>query len=421
MIDSTDNQKQAFDYLRARVLRAHHDGDGLLVNNLCALALSRAEELAKTQRIQLTVSDLRWAFILPYFWLIDDYMPRSVANTFKAMQKAGRAEGKLVSLIAAYHYLVDEPLDNARSVLPILSNFSFDEINEVTAAEDTALCTNIIELTWFRTVQEAVWLEILERWINSCPRWMTRALSDLKARLILQSRLTSPGNTFPTVNLEEIGLLAQNELGILWFHLLTANGPELDQSIERLNATTSPDSVVARVLFDFHHFNRFFGKFGEPQEVGLTRRRLFTSSSQLLIFNEIRESHLSELLGSLFRRDKLGQAADRFRVFRLAMLCEISALRLWDWGSWQEAVKAQAEANLEVCKWDPNLFTRAVIGISQLLQALSFKTAKDDALVRTGIATLEFASPEALNFLVEDTLLLYRAQKRGGYELFEDL
>jgi len=71
-------QELAFDHLREQARKAHFEGDGLLVNNLCAVALSHFSELAKKDSLKLSLGKVKWACIFPLYWLFDDLDIRGI-------------------------------------------------------------------------------------------------------------------------------------------------------------------------------------------------------------------------------------------------------------------------------------------------------------------------------------------------------
>lgn len=419
---NTDRQAFAFDYLRERARRAHAEGDGVLVNSLCALALSQIELLGKQDQPRVNLVKVRWAFILPLYWLIDDYMVRHVEQALQLRFRPDPNNELHLKLLRAYHFLIKEPLAPIDEQIGVLSSLDFGLLDDRGGFQNFVFLEHAIELAWFRAPDKSTWTGLLDTWIGRAPEWCRSRLVNLKIRLLLQTRLTSPTVHVRRVSSgESIAESGDLRLASLWIHLLNCEGKRLDDAIERIGATESPVSHVARLLFDFHHKNRVRGEFGEPQEVGLTRRRLFTASSPLMVFNELREARLSEILGSLFRQGRIDNAHARFHAFRLAMLSELSALRLWDYGAWQEAIKAQSEAELEATKWENGSETMAGGAILKGVQSLSYKSQSDDALTRTALSRLEFADEATLSGVVERLVEVYPLQEYTAQVALEDL
>jgi hypothetical protein len=418
-----DRQHLAFAYLRDRARRAHAEGDGTLVNSLCPLALSQAGELAQKHQLQLTLSDLKWAIIMPLFWLIDDFMLRAVDEALKLPFSPSPQHDALFKVLQAYYFLVREPMANIDEQIRTLTEMSFETLGEGNQCEDFVLLTHSIELVWYRDPNEGRWQKLADDWIGRAPLWCKEVIQKLRLRLSLQTRLTVPNAQFPRVNVEEaLRLPEELRLAELWIYAVNCEWKGVDEAIKRISAGTSPRSHTARLLFDYHHSNRWDGDRGEPQQVGLTRRRLFTASAPLLNFNDIRESRLAEKLGRLFRYDQAGHAHIRFDVFQLAMLCELSALRLWDRAAWEEATTMQSEALLEAAKWEgthqPGLVAH---GILLAARSTSYEPQDKDALFRMALSRLELADGDILPRLVDGLLAIYPRQYYRVYEVLVDL
>jgi hypothetical protein len=419
---SEKKQSLAFGYLRERAYRHHLEGDGLRVNSLCSIAIARIESLANENKLLIRLNEVRWCFIFPLYWLIDSYMLNAVERGLKSFQKSGKSDEWLHSIIHEYHFLISQPLASYSDSFKVLQTASLSELGEDHQCEDLILLTHIVELVWFRTVRDAGWEKLVDHWLTKSPTWAKRILLDLKNRLQIQTRLAAPNLHSPPVTVDIVKSLPKEfRLADLWVQILFNEGKAIDQSIERLNSVTEPDSHIARLLFDVHHSNRFFGQFGEAQEVGLSRRRLLISTSPLLIFNELREARRSEQLAELIKSSEIGFASGRFHMFTLAMLCELSALRLWDFSAWRDAIEAQGEAYLETCRWKEADAAMAAFGIFLTVQGLGYQPMKQNSLVRNAISRLEFAPESVLSELANWLLMPYPRQKPFAYKCFADL
>ena len=349
-------------------------------------------------------------------------MLRSVEEVLKIVGQAAQPPKPLLKVLQCYHYFVQQPFGDIAKPISVLDKLEIAELGKPDEPEIRVLLTHLVELLWYRSSNDGTWLRVVDSWIQRSPPELKSLFQSLRARLFLQTRLISPNGTFPVVNPADLETIHKDlALSRLWLFTLWQDGPELDRELERLNSNMSAEFHIARLVFDFHHRNRFFGGWGDPQEVGLTRRWLFTSSSPLLTFTEMREARLSRTLGQLFRRNEAGQATDRFHCFSLAMLCEVAALRAWDWVAWGKAVRSQSEAFLEVSRWEsmPEGFSAQAVRLA--VQSLSYKTKRDDALTRNAISRLEFASQQTLLELTESLLITYPLQRRGVFEIFQDL
>jgi hypothetical protein len=174
---------------------------------------------------------------------------------------------------------------------------------------------------------------------------------------------------------------------------------------------------LVRQLLDLEHTNYLHAKGLDPQAVRLTRRRLF--ENPLLRFDEAREQVLSETLGAIFQKDEKGQAYQRFSAFRLGMLCEISALRLWDYGMWLDAVRAQSSAALELCRWGEGYVGFAAHGLRLAVLSLSYTPRRK--LIQQGLDALEFSNETVREELVRSILFSYPLQAYDVLSFLNDL
>lgn len=178
------------------------------------------------------------------------------------MHKAGKTEGAIYELIREYKFLVAQPLAGISEELLHLKSVQFGTLSEQNQCEDIVLLTHTIELVWFRSVHSDEWESLLKKWLERCPSWFRKPLRDLERRLRLQTQLTAPGPKFPLLSQGTASDLPPDlRFAQLWLHLFHSDGKALDATIESFNAVTEPDSHVARLLFDFHHANRFQGRF----------------------------------------------------------------------------------------------------------------------------------------------------------------
>src|SRR5213078_2063906 len=97
-----ERQDAAFAYLRDRARRAHSEGDGLLVNSLCSVALSQIETLSQSGQLRLQLRDLKWTCILPVYWLVDEFMLREVEKAVKGFAEQEQVD-PLLPILKAYH------------------------------------------------------------------------------------------------------------------------------------------------------------------------------------------------------------------------------------------------------------------------------------------------------------------------------
>jgi hypothetical protein len=370
----------------------------------------------------MSVQQLRWAFIFPHFWLIDEYMLRTIEEGLASFAKQGEPKEEIYQILRCYHYLVEQPFAGIDDKVKLLSGITPQWLNLDCQVEDAVLLSHIIEVIWYRGPGDGFWRSLVGSWASHCPPVLRKRLEDLQTRLDLQTKLTSPDAGHRPVERAALQDLAPGlPFAKLWGYLLYCDGAGLDGTILKMNGTTPPESYAARLLFDFHHRNRFIGDFGEPQVIGLTRRRLFNESSPILTFTDAREAHLSETISRLHRLNQVGEAYTRVHGFRLSMLCEMAALQLWDWAAWRESIAAQAETDLELCKWETSRPEVPAHAVRLMVQCVGYKQKDKDSLVRNAFDQLEFVPEPVLAQLVESLLNGYPIQMRKAYEALEDL
>ena len=176
-------------------------------------------------------------------------------------------------------------------------------------------------------------------------------------------------------------------------------------------------------MLDFWHIDRRFGPTDSTEGQGrwLARRRSLTAASPLLQFHDRREMRIVEKVGLLFRNQVASNAANRRDALQLAMLHELAALRLWDYGMWCQATEAQSEVWLEASLWmsdNPDIVAQ---GLLLGARALTLKSSSKDLLTRKAIERLEFAHIEVLLSFTDQLLSSYPIQKYCASELIEEI
>jgi hypothetical protein len=418
---SAQKQRQAFDYLRQRAVAAHNEGDGLLANHLALVALNEATKLLKGKSCHLSLRDLKWAYVFAHYWLIDGYLlEQDIREALDCAPRATDPDKRLLDLLRAYNELIREPLWSNQNKFSSLQAAQHDWMDDDPAPEDLALLEHFIELLWWRGPQEECWEKVCKAWAtaSTAPAKCKNLLDHLGHRLRLQSSLTEPGLLFRAVDAEGVGRWAKLFPNLeLWTMNLQGKHAELDEAVKRRLPFVSDDPALVRQLLDFQHLSYLHHKDLDPQALRLTRRRLF--ENPLLRFDETREQVLSEILGSIFQKDEKGQAHQRFSVFRLGMLCEISALRLWDYGMWLDAIKAQSTAALELCRWGESYVGFASHGLRLAVLSLSYTPGRK--LTQQGLDALEFAKESVREDLVRRVLFAYPLQAYDVINLLKDL
>lgn len=159
------------------------------MNSLCSLALSQAEDLAKKKQLQLGLAELKWAYVLPMFWLIDDYMFRNTNAALNETFPSDPRHDSLLLVLRAYYFLIREPLANIDEQIRILTEMKFECLGDGNQCEDFVLLTHLLELVWFHGPIER-WQTLADDWIKRAPQWCNQVLQGLGFQLL--SKLGDP-------------------------------------------------------------------------------------------------------------------------------------------------------------------------------------------------------------------------------------
>jgi hypothetical protein len=415
-----ESQRLAFEYLCEQARTAHSEGDGLRVNSLCAVALSEARRLAREKMLKVSLVELRWAFAFSMYWLIDGFMLREAKALLEAAVLRDKRDEALKRFLAAYLDLLVVSRTDFRRDICALETSSLRWIGAFPALEDLVLLSHCAELTWWYSTSGRGWLGMLATWSKKVPKSAKPSLESIRRRLTWQARLTTPSTAFPTVKPKDLKALGGvNRFASLWFHGLTLDQVLLDDEIKRSVLGRPEDLVQQKLLFDFHHINCLRGAPGDSQIIGLSRRRLVCAKSPLLLFNYTRHSRMHSGLGSLIYDNTPQNEEARHDVFRLAVIAELAALRIWDFQDWREAQRCQARTFAEALRWQPDNEVAAANHVNLSVRTISFDAK--NGLTRTAIEALEFASKKTLHFLMSSLLRAYPIQKLEVNEVLTSL
>jgi hypothetical protein len=414
-------QRASFGYLHRKAVSAHNEGDGLLASHLALVALNEATSLLKSKNCHLSLHELRWAYIFAHYWLIDGYLlDQDIKQALEHAPQTTDMDKRLLDLLKVYNDLIREPLWSDHNRFSSLQTVRLDWMADEPAPEDLAVLEHLIELLWWRGPQEECWENVRKAWAtaSSVPSKCKNLLEHLGHRLRFQSSLTAPGSLYPPLDAEGATRWGGEFPNLeLWTLNLLGNHAALDAAVTRHLAFVSDDPALVRQLLDFQQMNYFHPKDLDPQAVRLTRRRLFDNPR--LRFDEAREQVLSGALGAIFQKDEKGQAYLRFSAIRLGMLCEISALRLWDYGMWLDAIRAQSSAALELCRWGEGYVGFAAHGLKLAVLSLSYTPPRKR--IQQGLDALEFANEGVREDLVRSILLSYPLQAYDVLSLLNGL
>lgn len=388
-------------YLRDRARLAHLDGNGVLVNHLAAIAFEEIKRPDSGGSVSLPVSAWSWSVIFALYWLTDSYMLGEVEAVLKSVVPATDSERELVRVLRAYDWLVRQPLDpKCEKQRPELENAELKWADERDAIEFELLLTHVAELIWFRGPKETHLASLVARWTPLVPAHVAKRLAALQRRFEVQTsmvilgaprqsdlRISSEWDTFPWVPRA-------------WRCVFDSDFKGVDAILAEQSPRHTTNALAARMIFDFRHRNRLRGVFGDPQAIGLTRRRLLTSQSAELVFEDIRKERASAIVAGLYL--SAANASDRFFGATLGMLLELAGLRRWDLAAWRDAVEIQSRLYAEFSAQEPGdsgFVTMAVAGA-----VAAFQLNDKDKWVDSTLARLEFLPAEELAVFVRDVL-----------------
>jgi len=419
---SVDDQRRAFRYLREHAISAHLAGDGLLTSLLSNSGLNRAIKLKDARLLQLPMTELAWIPIFAAYWLLSLREAFGNDEMSKKLSNGGAEDAAISTWLEIHWYLIQQPMSWSAELLRKLITLPWSAFFTRSSIEAETLLTHLIELTWFRTATDGAWDDLAEAWEQSAPSWVNGLMVTLRNRLKVQTRLTVPGKRYPNYSESDTEELRKHSVfAELWLLHLQGRSQQVCTEVERLTPNISGDSHQWRVIGDFANIDGRFTGNGELDSVYLARRRRLSVETPLLIFHDKRREQIANVLGEIFRAHRKEIASRRLETLSLAMLHEISALRLWDYFMWLEAIRAEAGALLESVRWgqaDPKLVAHAIL---LAVRGTDVENPDNDAIIRQAIDVLEFAEPEVLAELSEGILATYPRLKHAATTLLDDI
>jgi len=407
---SSERKKAALSYLSEEVRSAHNEGDGVLVNHLCTIAVEQIGRWIKEGLSDIRVSDVHWALVMPLYWLVDEYMLFPVSEVIKNLQPKNKKEEELLRVLKSVFCLVEQSLDDSAKVIEELIKSKPIWVKYQTECEDSALLTLAVELVWWRNPEGENWLTLLNAWSNKLEALVKANLSNLFKRLVLQTSTLYPRFKFDKEKspLNELEPIAQ-DLYQAWESFLDCDYETLDKILRRMVGAISFESSHSLPVFYLHHFTRIQRKNSEAELAGLTRRRLQISSRKEALFVELRNLTFYKKLQHLWRDETPSKGAtERFHCFRLAMLNQITALRAWDLASWFEAINQQHDAIRELLRFGNQDYAIEFSIRAVQLSALSRSFKKEDGFFNDAVQTIDKAPEESREMLILSLISMRR-------------
>ncbi len=392
----------ALTYLKERAQSAHLDGNGVLVNHLAAIALQQVRTAQSSPTVtSIPVSSWAWAAIFALYWLTDSYMLYEVDETLSKAGASTASDKALLDLLRAYDWLVRQPLDaECEKQKTAFRNSTVDWTKWTDAAEFEVLLTHAIELLWVRDPRGTDWAEVGRELGAKVPDGLRKRLAAITRRLGVQTSFAVLGAPLVTDLSVDPDWDTAPWVPQLWRCVFECDFKGVEQILTAESPRHTTTTPAARLLFDMRHYNRLRGVFGDPQAIGLTRRRLITTLSPELVFHGIREERASHVVSELYFG--AGHASDRFFGFSIAMLLELAALRRWDLTAWCDAVEFQARLNAEVVARESTQADFADRAIRCAVGA--FRLDEKAKWIEPAMARLEFLPEPKLTALVHDLL-----------------
>ncbi len=366
-------------YLRRHALEAHHAGDGFNVLHHSAVALRRCAIFGnKNPDFRVPLFEIRWAFILGMYWVVNDWFLYVVNSSLNHIDCEGENSTDN-QLIVHIHNIIYRPNDSV----------DIDNIDEIPlewwderggqertpCEEDHIALIFLIELIWYTNPESNRWSMLINKWLKCCNETNTlkQSLEKLKKRLDFQTGFYT-GEAFQKhENLQlPIDDDIQQYLFQGWIAYYNCDWDALRDSLKLLQNRVRVESNEFRPLFSLMHISRVHREDAEDQFVSLSRLQIARSRQPAQSFQQFRESYADSqfLLIATDGFPKNAHGNERLAVMRLVMLASLQALRTWDVGSWLSSMKQRAKSRLELGMHDDLQFALTGVLDSVLAHAV---------------------------------------------------
>jgi len=279
-VSHKSQQEQSLKYLRDQAISAHMNGDGILVNHLCSIAICQIRKWLKDKILEVSLKEFRWAIILALYWLVDDFMFHDIKSLIKEYEGINKAQNNLISCLISLIALVEQSLSDCVEEISNLKD-NTDWIIDDSHTEDRVFLTFCIELSFVKKPEGPSWVGLADTWTKKI-RSYSKTIKMLKTRLQFQANLLYPeANLFYENNLDGIELDGiEKDIFDTWEARLKCNWDDLDRLLDKLFKTVTFGSAEAVAVWHLHH-NAHYKRKRDPEIVGLSRRRLITQLSDL--------------------------------------------------------------------------------------------------------------------------------------------
>lgn len=412
--------QRAFDYLRTEAIDAHLAGDGMRVLHLCASALERIGVRPNETAEQIDVGDVRWAFFLGLYWMVDDWLTHVIEDALKYVvtDEISAWDSKLARfLLTTAHIPVNfESVDELRTAPPEWIRERSQNI------EDLAALGLAVEIAWYEDPRNPAWKELPDGWLAHCPKpsALEKDLQRLVTRLEAQAMFCSEGRLPGS---DETVFAVSREQDLLlqaWKLYYEADFVELDKLITRISSLVEVDSPVLPALFHVVHWSRIGRRSKESQFTSLSRRNYLKSRQPAQTCQQLRDERFESSFAEIARRGfPDGVASERFTCFRMAMLNQLHALRAWDIGGWLLGEQQRAFCLLELGARGDLACAKA--GVIARRNSLYFPERGKYPHLDRSVQLLDFLPEDGRRAIVKDLLASPRIAWVAAHRVFEEL
>lgn len=343
-------QTQSLRLLRTKAAVAHGNGDVGTVRHLCALALQGVSGLEVASCL---LDDIAWAFVYGVNWLqhpheVDSLLYRAYERVAPGQEAYRLLLKNLFALLRADHS--ESPSDLA-TTLRTFNASSLIAVSQELSEEVSLLVSLNLEALWCLESEESgLWEELGHKWeyqLADLPLLRERVEATVARLRVQHAILRVHGSTMLDLYLTRLPLATQL-LAKAWKHYYSLEWDGMKQLLPDLVRTapfTSDHFLAVQGLLNVSRMKRV----QEPvrsgagiyryQRAQLSRPAAMIQSRRLAIFHEL----LTQV-----RREGKGAGYKRAEMYRLALVTEMAALRMWDLGSFLELQKRHRDFALDI-------------------------------------------------------------------------
>jgi len=340
-------QVQALDFLRQKARLAHNEGDGVLVNHLCSLALYKILEWKSKDELYIDIVEYRWALILPVYWQLDSNLLEMVKKVTPAVSSEQSPERDLALAVIALVSLSEQPLNSYAKQTEALTTYALSWIPDKPEIEDEILTSLIVELVWYRSTMSDLWLRVTDRFIEQASAKICETLEILKARLKQQTALLferqASNKVFIDLTNSDLNLMRDGWVAFFDFRL-----ERLDEILQEMSNRYGSHHFLALQQTQLRQKYSLLWSANDPMTLRQSRYDYLVQLWKEAQFDALRSQRYTENLLELIDADEVAGAHRRFTCFRLGMMRELAALRSWHLGSWFMSVSNQYASNKEL-------------------------------------------------------------------------